>query len=235
MLDVEGLRVEFGGVVAVADCSFTVASGEVLGLIGPNGAGKSTTIGAITGYIRVARGTVRIDGIDVTGWSPQRVSRQHVARSFQSAELAQGMTVEQNLLLAGFTDGWRTARHRAREVSEMLGVAAYLQTSASVLPYGIRRLVEIARAMMRHPKLMLLDEPGAGLTDAERADLAPTLRNLAAEGIAILLVDHHVSFVSQSCGRIVVLDVGAVISEGTPDEVRVDPAVIAAYLGKKAS
>lgn len=219
----------------MADASFSVESGEVLGLIGPNGAGKSTTIGAITGFVRVAAGVVTIDGVNVTGWSPQRVQRQGVARSFQSAELAQGLTVEQNLLLADFADGWKAARRRAGAVAEMLGVSGYLHTSASVLPYGIRRLVEIARAMMRHPKLMLLDEPGAGLTENERTELAPTLRGLAAEGIAVLLVDHHVSFVAQSCERIVVLDAGSVIATGTPGEVRADPAVIAAYLGKKAS
>jgi ABC-type branched-subunit amino acid transport system ATPase component len=232
VLEVSGLRVAFGGVVAVADVSFRVESGEVLGLIGPNGAGKSTTIGAITGFVRVSGGTVTIDGVDLTGCAPQRVQRHGVARSFQSAELAQGMTVEQNLVLAGFDDGWKAARNRAYEVAEMLGVSAYLRTSAFVLPYGVRRLVEIARALMRRPKLMLLDEPGAGLTDAERTDLAPTLRALAADGIAVLLVDHHVSFVAQSCARIVVLDAGAVIASGTPDEVRADPAVIAAYLGK---
>jgi ABC-type branched-subunit amino acid transport system ATPase component len=235
MLEVDKLRVQFGGVVAVADVYFSVASGEVLGMIGPNGAGKSTTIGAITGFTRTAGGTVKIGGTDVTGWTPQRVYRQGVARTFQSAELAQGMTVEQNLLLAGFEDGWKQAHERASEVAERLSVTNYLQSQAAVLPYGVRRLVEIARATMRRPKLMLLDEPGAGLSEQERADLAPTLRGLATEGIAILLVDHHVSFVAQACSRIVVLDAGAVISQGTADEVRADPAVIEAYLGKSTS
>jgi len=232
VLEVARLRVEFGGVVAVADASFGVASGEAVGLIGPNGAGKSTTIAAITGFVRPARGRITVDGVDVTGWSPRRIHRHQVARTFQSAEIAGGMTVEQNLMIASMGRGRRAARTRAAEVTELLGVRGYLGTPGSVLPYGIRRLVEIARAMMERPRLVLLDEPGAGLTELERTELTPVLRRLVTDGLAIVLVDHHVSFVAQSCERLVVLDAGAVIATGTAAQVRSDPAVIAAYLGK---
>jgi branched-chain amino acid transport system ATP-binding protein len=234
VLEVARLRVEFGGVVAVADASFGVASGEAVGLIGPNGAGKSTTIGAVTGFVRPAKGRITVGGVDVTGWSPQRIHRHQVARTFQSAEIAGGMTVEQNLMTACLGRGRRAARSRAAEVAELLGVRGYLGMPGSVLPYGIRRLVEIARAMMERPRLVLLDEPGAGLTELERTELVPLLRRLVADGLAIVLVDHHVSFVARSCERLVVLDAGAVIAAGTPAQVRSDPAVIAAYLGKSS-
>jgi branched-chain amino acid transport system ATP-binding protein len=237
VLEVAQLRVEFGGVVAVADASFGVASGEAVGLIGPNGAGKSTTIDAITGFVRPAKGRITVGGVDVAGWSPQRIHRQQVARTFQSAEIAGGMTVEQNLMIASWGRGGGRCRHaaarrRAAEVAELLGVRGYLGVPGSVLPYGIRRLVEIARAMMQRPRLVLLDEPGAGLTELERTELVPVLRRLVTGGLAIVLVDHHVSFVAQSCERLVVLDAGTVIATGTPAQVRSDPAVIAAYLGK---
>ncbi len=207
VLEVAQLRVEFGGVVAVTDATFGVASGEAVGLIGPNGAGKSTTIAAITGFVRPAKGRITVGGVDVTGWSPQRIHRHQVARTFQSAEIAGGMTVEQNLMIASMGRGRRAARRRAAEVAELLGVHGYLRTPGSVLPYGIRlELVEIARAMMERPRLVLLDEPGAGLTELERTELVPLLRRLVADGLAIVLVDHHVSFVAQSCERLVVLD-----------------------------
>ena len=142
--------------------------------------------------------------------------------------------MEQNLMLASLACGKRAARIRAAEVSEMFGIIEHLSVPASELPYGLRRLVEVARAMMSKPRVVLLDEPGAGLTDQERADLAPLLRLLADQGLAVLLVDHNVSFVVESCVRLVVLDAGVVIAEGTPVEIRNNPAVVEAYLGRSA-
>jgi sulfate-transporting ATPase len=244
-LEVRGLNVRYGGVVAVQDVSFTVTPGRITGLIGPNGAGKTSVIDAVTGFTRIASGSVLLDGQELNGLSATKRARAGLSRSFQSLELFEDATVLDNLRAASDPrDRLSYVRDLVHPVTPPLPgevVAAIrefrlehdLLRLVQDLPYGQRRLLAIARAVATRPSVLLLDEPAAGLSDVETAELAHLVRRLAEDwGIGILLVEHDMSFVMSVCDDIVVLDFGAQIATGTPDEVRRNPAVIAAYLGE---
>jgi len=247
VLAVRGLTVRYGGTVAVASLDLDVNPGEVVGLIGANGAGKTTCIDAITGFTRSAAGTVELGGVRIESWSAHRRARSGLTRSFQSLELFDDVTVRENLLAA--TDRRdrmslffepllaREARltPAALAAIEDLELEADLDRNPDELPYGRRRLVAIARAIAAQPSILLLDEPAAGLSDAESAEVGSLIRRLADEwGIGILLVEHDMSVIMGTCDRVAVLEFGRLIALGTPDEVRRSPAVREAYLGKGA-
>lgn len=232
-LSIAALSVRYGGVRAVQSVSFGVPSGAITGLIGPNGAGKSSLINAITGLLRPAGGSVTIDGRELVGLSPGQILDAGVARTFQQAQLSPGMTVEQNLCLPLLLHaGMRAAQQRAGELAATLGIESIMSLPAASISFGARRLVEIGRALMRRPAILLLDEPGAGLTSTEKVRLVALLKELAQAGSAVLLVDHDMRLVMGACNSVVVLDAGVVIAEGPPEHVRRDQAVIEAYLGK---
>ncbi len=244
-LEVRGLSVRYGGVVAVNDVSFTVTPGRITGLIGPNGAGKTSVIDAVTGFTRSATGSVRLDGRELAGASATKRARAGLSRSFQSLELFEDATVLDNLRAASDPrDRWSYLFDLVHPVDPPLPgevVAAIrefrleddLLRLVQDLPYGQRRLLAIVRAVATRPSVLLLDEPAAGLSDVETAELGHLVRRLADDwGIAILLVEHDMTFVMNVCDDIVVLDFGTEISAGTPRQIRHDPAVIAAYLGE---
>jgi sulfate-transporting ATPase len=244
-LEVRDLYVRYGGVVAVNGVSFTVTPGRITGLIGPNGAGKTSVIDAVTGFTRTAAGSVLLDGQELVGLSATKRARAGLSRSFQSLELFEDATVLDNLRAASDPrDRWSYVRDLIYPVAPPLPgevVAAIrefrleddLMRIVQDLPYGQRRLLAIVRAVATQPSVLLLDEPAAGLSDVETAELARLVRRLAVDwGIAILLVEHDMTFVMSVCDDIVVLDFGTEISTGTPQEIRRDPAVIAAYLGE---
>jgi ABC-type branched-subunit amino acid transport system ATPase component/branched-subunit amino acid ABC-type transport system permease component len=245
VLDVSGLTVRFGGVVAVNDVSFEVRPGEVVGLIGPNGAGKTTVIDAVTGFVRPSAGTLRLDGFEVGGIGAGGRARLGMRRSFQSLELFEDLTIESNIRAGAGSYGklsWFTDLiWPRREPVSSEAVAAIKEFDLSrdlvklpgELPYGRRRLVGIARAVASGPSILMLDEPAAGLDEGESRELARLIRRLADEWkMGVLLVEHDVGMVMSTCDRIVVIDFGRVIASGTPREVRDDPLVRAAYLGE---
>lgn len=240
LLRCEEVNVRFGGLIALDGVQLSAATGEITGLIGPNGAGKTTLFNVLTGVLAPTRGTVRYDGQDITSWPPHRRGRAGIARTFQRLELFIGLTVYDNLLsayeasLPGGVLGRQSkeARGHVDEVIERLGLQQIAHRPAGELPTGQGRLVELARAMCTNPRLLLLDEPSSGLDSAETDRFRDVLLDLVAvDDIAILLVEHDMGLVMEVCDKITVLDFGRVISVGTPDEVRNDQAVIAAYLG----
>jgi sulfate-transporting ATPase len=231
-------------VQALNTVSLQVAPGEVVGLVGPNGAGKTTLIDTVSGFTRAASGQILLDGRDITGWAPTRISRAGIARSFQSVQLFEAMTVRDNLLVATDASSVRcyasdlVVPRRARpnelmeEVLAQFRLDSVLDALPSELPHGIARLAGVARALLSDPRILLLDEPAAGLGSAESAELGPMIREMAAtRGISVLLVEHDVPLVLSTCDRVVVLDFGKRIAVGVPEEIRRDEAVVAAYLG----
>ncbi len=244
-LAITNLTVRFGGVVAVDDVSFTVTPGEVVGLIGPNGAGKTTIIDAVTGFVRPSSGRLLLNDGPIETWSATKRARHGLRRSFQSLELFEDISVEENIRagadagaskLSWFTDLFWPGTHplpsTAVAAIREFDLEESLDQLPGELPYGRRRLVGIARAAASGPSILMLDEPAAGLDEAESRELASLIRRLASErGIGVLLVEHDVALVMSTCDRIVVIDFGKVIASGTPAEVRTDPAVLAAYLG----
>lgn len=236
---VRGLTKDFAGLRAVDGVSFTVEPGEILGLIGPNGSGKTTTINVITGLLRITSGSVHLGSLDMTGWPPHKIARAGLARTFQIVRLFKDFTVRENVEVAAVASG----RARGKEVSDratralrQLGILDLAQLPARVLPQGEERLVEIARAIATEPRFLLLDEPGAGLNDAEIETFLPTLHRLRSDiGCGILIVDHDMRLIMNLCDRIHVLNYGKTIGEGTPEQVRTEPAVIEAYLGAEAA
>jgi ABC-type branched-subunit amino acid transport system ATPase component/ABC-type branched-subunit amino acid transport system permease subunit len=244
-LEVEEVTVSFGGVRALKKVTLAVHAGETVGLIGPNGAGKTTLIDVITGYVRPQHGRVALGGADLSAEPAARRARAGVTRSFQSLELFEDMTVRENLqaasdprdLSAYLTNlvrpGRRDLPESAAAAVREFGLDAELGAKPQELPYGRRRLVAIARAVATDPAILLLDEPAAGLDDAETAELSTLIRQLVdRRGIGILLVEHDMNLVMGVCDRIVVLNFGEILASGTPEEVRAHPEVIAAYLGR---
>jgi sulfate-transporting ATPase len=247
VLSVDGLTVQFGGVVALEGVSLRVAPGEILGLIGPNGAGKTTLIDAVTGFSKAADGTVAIDGEPVQVRSPRRRARLGIGRTFQNLELFEDMTVADNLRAACERRDWlgyltdlvhpgaAPLPPAAMEAVRSFQLGGDLDHRPGELSFGKRRLLAIARTAAARPSILLLDEPAAGLDEEETGELGDLLRHLADDwGISILLVEHDMGLVMRVCDRLVVLDFGRKIAEGTPDEIRRDDQVIAAYLGQEA-
>ncbi|MFB7511727.1 ABC transporter ATP-binding protein [Streptomyces sp. NPDC056144] len=235
MLYASGVDVRFGGVHALRDVSVSVRPGEVCGLIGPNGAGKTTLFDVLSGIRRPDGGSVALAGEDITRRSPVWRARHGIRRTFQRQQLFGQLTVADNLVVA---QDWRAGlrpgarRERAADVLRECGLDALAESYAGALPVGQARMVELARALADPPRVLLLDEPASGTTAEERRVLAAVVRHMAdEEGCAVLLVEHNVAFVMELCTRVVVLDLGRVLAEGTAAEVRADPAVRDAYLG----
>lgn len=239
VLAARNLTKDFAGLRAVDGVSFTVNRGEVFGLIGPNGSGKTTTINLLTGLLRLTSGQVVVGNTDITGWPPHRIARQGLARTFQVVKLFKDFTVRENVEVAAISArgvSRREAALRAEQALQAVGITHLADLPASVLPQGEERRVEIARALATEPAFLLLDEPGAGLNDAEVEVLLPTLDRIRRElGCGILIVDHDMRLIMGLCDRIHVLNYGRTIAEGTPEQVRREPAVIEAYLGTEVS
>jgi len=237
-LDISGVTVRFGGLTALSDVSFEVPSGAVTGLIGPNGAGKTTLFNVVTGLQRPATGTVRLEGRDLRGLTPFARARLGLGRTFQRLELFGTLTVRENISVAA-SIGRRSKSARTSEsiveiadrLIEKVGLEWVADERADVLPTGTGRLVEVARALAVHPKVLLLDEPASGQDASETLKFAAILRSLADHGLAVLLVEHDMDLVMSVCDEVVVLDYGEVLRIGTPDDIQSDPAVRKAYLG----
>jgi branched-chain amino acid transport system permease protein len=246
LLDVQAVRKEFGGLVAVNDVSFQVKSGEIVGLIGPNGAGKSTTFNLVTGVLPLTRGAVSFRGESLRGLRARAIARRGLGRTFQHVKMIPDMTVLENVALGAHTRGRkgvlsamaRLDRVEERELFkesqrqlERVGMGTWIHELAGNLPMGQQRLLEIARALCSDPALLLLDEPAAGLRHKEKRALVDVLRQLQREGMSILLVEHDMDLVMDVCDRLVVMEFGTLLMEGTPREVQRSPEVRAAYLG----
>jgi len=249
LLSASHLTVKFGGLVAVNDVSFEVQRGEVFTLIGPNGAGKTTVFNLISRIYQATAGSIEFDGQDLTVLAPHAVAAMGIARTFQNIELFEFASVLQNLLIGRhthrqtslwqdllFTGATRRAeiqaRHKAEEVIDFLGLQHYRDTLIAGLPYGVRKVVELARALCAEPKLLLLDEPSSGLNVEETDDMAWWIQDIRRDlGITVLMVEHDMSLVSKVSDRVLAMNQGEVLALGSPDEVQSHPGVIEAYLG----
>ena len=248
LLEARNLTVNYGGLHANHDIDLDCEAGKLVGLIGPNGAGKTTFIDAITGFTRVTSGTVYFDGEDIADKRPNSRAAMGLVRTFQSLELFEDLTVRDNLLVAAERPRWYSfladivmpnrgeAAFRAQvDVAlEALGLGALAEAHPSDLSHGERKLIGVARALAANPKLLLLDEPAAGLETVESGKLGQHLRSFLDLGVSLFLIDHDMGLVLNVCDYIYVLDFGKIIAHGTPAQVRADPGVIAAYLGESA-
>ncbi|MBM4295254.1 MAG: ABC transporter ATP-binding protein [Deltaproteobacteria bacterium] len=250
ILEIIDLSHNFGGLRAVSDFSLTVGEGELVGVIGPNGAGKTTIFNLITGVFRIAQGRILYQGEDITQWLSNRITAAGIARTFQNIRLFKDLTVLDNVRLGAFSRHryslmeslWRSSNfreqeerltRRAYELLERFQVAHYAGVPARNLPYGEQRRIEIARALISQPRLLLLDEPAAGMNHAEAEELIRLIRELKEEfSLTILLIEHQMRVVLNLCQRVTVLDFGETIASGPPQEIHHHPAVLEAYLGR---
>ena len=245
ILALDGVTKRFGGLTAVDDLSFDVPAGARLALIGPNGAGKTTVFNLISGVYSVSQGRISLDGADITTVPSSRRIRHGVARSFQNIRLMGHLSAIENVMLGqhcragGFgrvlqpvsltrRNRWRD---RARAALAASGLEAHADSAVGALPYGVQKRIELVRALMAEPRLLLLDEPAAGLNPAETRDLQSQLERIAADGVTMVVVEHDMHFVGAFCDSVVVLNFGRKIAEGPPHAVRDDPEVREAYLG----
>ena len=249
IFSVRDVSLRFGGVQAVANVSFDVAQGEVFAIIGPNGAGKTSMLNVITRVFDPSSGSVLFDGQDITALARHRVVHRGIARTFQNIELFEGGTVLDNLLLGrhrfdhgSFTAQWlwtpavrkaeAASRAHVEDVIELLDLMPHRNSPVAGLPYGVRKVVELARALATQPRLLLLDEPASGLNPEETRDLAFWIDDIQNDlGITVIMVEHDMSLVSEAADRVLCMNMGHVLALGTPEEVQGNPAVIAAYLG----
>ena len=251
LLAVDGLSKNFGGVRAVDNVSFQVQAGSIVGLIGPNGAGKTTTFNLISGRFPASSGTVRMNGRPLTGLRPDQIAGYGIARTFQGTRIFPKLSVEENVRIAalagarlGFWADWiglsaaraaeAQAGQRAVDVLQWIGLSAFAAETAGALAYAHQSLLGIGLALALRPQLLLLDEPFAGMNPGETAQAAEMVRRIRDDGMTVVLVEHDVPAVMRICDRIVVLDQGAKIAEGTPEQIRSNERVVEAYLGVDA-
>ena len=248
MLELSGITQIFGGVTALEDVSFSNIKGDITGVIGPNGAGKTTLFNIISGIYTQTEGRVSLNGRDVSGMPPEKLARLKMVRTFQNIELFGGMTVRENVMVGLHTRSssgllacslrmpWSRSeetriREGARKWLEFTGITDLADVTAANLPFGKGRMLEIARALAVEPEIILMDEPAAGLNSQETLRLARLIRQIRDLGITVVLVEHDMELVMEICDRIVVLNLGRKLAEGTPREIQENPEVIAAYLG----
>lgn len=251
VLDVRNLGIDFGGLTAVDSFNVTIGPTEICGLIGPNGAGKTTIFNLLTGVYQPTRGSVLINGIDTKGMATHKVSKLGIARTFQNIRLFTDMTVLDNVKvgmhnqikcsflnsvfhLPGYYKAEKKANQKAMELLDFMGLADMADQKAGSLPYGVQRRLEIVRALATNPSIILLDEPAAGMNPSETTELMHQIRRIRDTfHIAIFLIEHDMNLVMNVCETIAVVNYGRIIAKGTPEEIRSNPAVVEAYLGKE--
>ncbi|GAB2530092.1 ABC transporter ATP-binding protein [Simplicispira piscis] len=251
MLRVSDVEMKFGGVKALSDVSFTIEAGSIAAIIGPNGAGKTTLFNVVSGLYVPSRGSITWDGAELIGLPPHRLAEKGIARTFQNPQLLEGATALQTVQIGCHISAHRSLlgallryapfrrsevalRQRSLELLEFVGLGAFAQAPASSLSYGQVKRLDIARALGCQPRLLIMDEPAAGLNGAETQELKTLIQKVAASGITVVLVEHDMKLVMELSEHIVVLNYGQVLTQGKPAEVRANPQVLAAYLGSDA-
>lgn len=250
MLEVNGVARQFGGLMALSNVTLAVPNDKIVGLIGPNGAGKTTMINNISGLDHPTEGTIRFEGVSIERKSPHRIARLGIARTYQNIRLFGEMTPQQNLLVGQHAQGRaslldaivsmphfrreeKRLHERAEHLLERFGLQDVAHMRAANLPYGDQRRLEMARALATQPKLLLLDEPTAGMNPTETRELGEQILRLRDEGLSVLVIEHDMSLIHQVCDEVYVLNFGRIIAHGTPDEIKSNPDVVEAYLGRE--